>query len=246
MNHMSYRILYEDKQILVCYKPAGLAVQSGRPGQMDLECELKNYLAKKRPGVPYLGIVHRLDQPVEGVLVFAKDSRTAAELNRQLSKGAIRKKYYAVVCGKPSEEKGHLVDYLIKESRTNTARVVGKEISGAKRAVLSYETLDCLEESDISLVEIEIETGRFHQIRVQMAHAGFPLVGDCKYGGEALQNRQMREGTAQRVPNVALCAYCLAFCHPVSGKKMCFRVLPQNTAFLNFKQILERINTTDS
>lgn len=237
--NMNSRILYEDDRILVCYKPAGFAVQSGQIGRMDMESELKNYLAEKQKALPFLGVIHRLDQPVEGLLVFAKDAQTAAELNRQLTKGEIRKKYYAAVCGKLPDKETLLVDYLIKDNRTGMAKITGKETAGAKKAVLRFTRSDYSEEADSSLAEIEIDTGRFHQIRVQMAHAGFPLLGDQKYGTQEAK----KQSEAMGIKNVALCAYKLEFGHPADGKRRCFQIMPQNTAFLYFEKILEKGNS---
>lgn len=237
---MRTEILYEDKSIMVVRKPAGLAVQSARIGQPDVVSELKSHLAKipdtGRPGPgkgePYLGIVHRLDQPVEGVLVFAKEKKAAAALTKQLSDGTLNKHYYAVLCGYPAVAEGELVDYLRKEGSVAVA-VTGREknFPDAKIAKLRYSILEKLDQPmPLSLVDVCIETGRFHQIRIQFAHAGWPLLGDTKYGKAAA-------GAAvshQTYCGVALCAYALAFKHPVSGKKMSFQVQPQNPAFAQF------------
>ena len=128
-------ILYEDKDILVCHKPAGVAVQSARFGMADMESSLKNHLALKTPGkMPYLGIIHRLDQPVEGVLVFAKTPKAAAELNRQITSKTVTKEYLAVTAQLPEEKQGHLEDYLKKDNRTNSSSVVTPKTPGAKKA----------------------------------------------------------------------------------------------------------------
>ena len=235
---MRTEILYEDNSILVIRKPAGLAVQSARIGQADVVSELKSYLAKQAKagqGEPYLAVIHRLDQPVEGVLVFAREKKAAAALTRQLSAGTLNKQYYAVLCGYPDASEGELVDYLRKEGSVAVA-VTGKEknFPDAKIAKLHYSILEKTEQPEpLSLADVCIETGRFHQIRVQFAHAGWPLLGDTKYGNAAA-------GAAvgsQSYRGVALCAYFLEFCHPVSGKKMSFRVKPQNPAFEKFTKI---------
>ena len=192
---MRTEILYEDKSIMVVRKPAGLAVQSARIGQPDVVSELKSHLAKLpdtgRPGPgkgePYLGIVHRLDQPVEGVLVFAKEKKAAAALTKQLSDGTLNKHYYAVLCGYPAVAEGELVDYLRKEGSVAVA-VTGREknFPDAKIAKLRYSILEKLDQPmPLSLADVCIETGRFHQIRIQFAHAGWPLLGDTKYGNVA-------------------------------------------------------------
>lgn len=233
---MNNRILWEDEQVLVCYKPAGLAVQSSAAGRMDMESELKNYLADKGRSNPYLGVIHRLDQPVEGILVFAKDSETAAVLNRQLAEGKIRKKYYAVVKGELPDGGMDLKDYLVKDVRSQTARITGAKTAGAKRAVLFCKKAGYEEAQRISLADIEIQTGRFHQIRAQMANAGFPLLGDRKYGTD----ESRKQSDELKIKNTALCACFLEFVHPKNQEKVSFRIFPENTAFLNFKQILEK------
>lgn len=229
---MKTEILYEDNQILVIRKPAGLAVQSARIGQPDVVSELKSYLAKQAGagrGEPYLAVIHRLDQPVEGLLVFAKEKKAAAALTKQLSEGTLNKQYYAVLCGYPDHSEGDLVDYLRKEG--NVAVVVTgreKDFPDAKRAGLHYRILEKIQQPcPLALADVCIETGRFHQIRVQFAHAGWPLLGDTKYGNGTTQGHASYRG-------VALCAYALEFRHPVTGKKMTFRVEPKNPAFDGF------------
>ena len=235
------QILYEDKDIIVCHKPAGMAVQSARMGQMDLESALKNYL-----GSPRLYVVHRLDQPVEGVIVFAKTQEAAKELSRQISAGEMKKEYLAVTTKRAKTDQGKLEDYLKRDGRTNTSSVVKKGTPGAKIARLSYEVekelvladtlsgcsgkeMDAVriqgqEKNNVPekryLVRIHLETGRHHQIRVQMAHAGMPLAGDRKYHPE---------GTWE-VP-LGLCAVCLGFYHPRTKKYMEFETVPQGKAF---------------
>lgn len=236
---MRTSIQYEDKDILVVYKPAGLATQTSKVGQADVVSELKNYL---KGG--YVGVVHRLDQPVEGVLVFGKNKASAAALTAQLSKGTLNKHYYAVICGQPAETEAELVDYLTKTS-DNRAQV--SESGGeAKKAVLNYQVLESVDVTEsiaadvsdssiagnarIALTDIHIETGRFHQIRAQMSHAGFPLLGDQKYGTE-LSGQLSKE---LNVRNVALCACELTLEHPVTHKKMNFQIKPQGIIFSRF------------
>lgn len=222
-------IIYEDKDILVCHKPAGIAVQNARVGSMDLESLLKNYVAQKVPGkMPYLGIIHRLDQPVEGVLVFALNSRAAAELNRQMTSGKIKKIYLAVTEGEVKVQKATLEDWLKKDNRTNSSTVVAVGTTGAKKAVLSYELLETREVQGQrrNLLEICLDTGRHHQIRVQMAHAGMPLVGDRKYNPQQSGQEPL-----------ALCSAKLGFQHPVTKKKMEFQVIPAGSAFKGWNRI---------
>lgn len=235
---MQKNIVFEDSHIIVVYKPAGIATQTARLGQQDMVSELKNYLAGKSQkgakGVPYLGIIHRLDQPVSGILVFAKTKQAASCLGRQISDGSFRKYYYAVVHGKPERKQGRLEDYLYKDGRTNLSRIVDQNFPEAKRAVLDYslvETLMVLEPwQEASLVNISLLTGRHHQIRLQMAHAGMPLLGDHKYGSE--QDRQLSREIGLK--NVALCAYRLQFRHPATDREVCFEKTPAEEIFQPF------------
>lgn len=222
-------ILYEDRAIIVCQKPAGLAVQNAGIGKMDMESALKNYLAEKNTeGIPYLGIISRLDQPVEGVLVFAKTSRAAAGLSRQMKKNEIEKVYLAVSDRMPPEKKGQLEDYLKKDGRNNSSVVAEPGTKGAKKAKLFYRVVSTLPDSRTEtgmrcLLRIRLETGRHHQIRVQMAHAGMPLVGDRKYYPEDKSGLSL-----------GLCSSVLRFIHPESGKKMEFQAEPKGNAFEGF------------
>lgn len=222
-------ILYEDNEIIVCHKPAGIAVQNARIGVMDLESALKNYLTGKAPGtVPYLGIIHRLDQPVEGALVFAKTPGAAKELSRQMAAGETGKHYLAVTGKKPPQEKGTLEDFLKKDGRSNMSHVVPSQTKGAKRAVLHYELLEKAEDSEKYLLAVQLETGRHHQIRVQMMHGGMPLLGDRKYDPQG--NTDVSLG---------LCSSRLVFRHPKNGRKMEFQVCPKGDAFRGFSRIRE-------
>ena len=200
---MQTQIVYEDEAVLVIRKPAGLATESAGIGQKDVVSELKNYVAKKNPGkMPYLGVVHRLDQPVEGLLVFAKTKKAADNLTAQLGKGTLKKEYLAVV----------------KDAADTQA----------KKAVLSYTKK--AETEKFTLLAVQIETGRFHQIRAQLSHAGFPILGDEKYGSE--ESKELSR--EKKIRFTALCAASLSFRHPVTGKTMAFTQAPQNPAFAEF------------
>lgn len=217
---MGLNTLYEDDELLVIKKDAGTPVQAGKMRIMDLEGIIKReiYIRDPKGGEPYLGIVHRLDQPVEGVMVFAKNPKAAAALSKQVTDGTMKKHYLALVCGKPSEKEGTLVDYLQKDGRTNTSKVVQKGAKDAKRSELKYRVLE--EREETSLLEIELLTGRHHQIRVQMANAGWPLYGDTKYNPAFAKTT----GYVQ----TALCAYKLSFVHPKTRKRMEFSIEPDN------------------
>lgn len=230
---MKTKIIYEDAHIIVAHKPAGLATQTAKVGQADMVSELKNHLASTRKGqAPYVGVVHRLDQPVEGLLVFGKNKQATAVLTKQLGQGTLNKQYYAVICGKPSEDSGELVDYLykdvVKEGKALVVTGQQEQYPDAKRAVLQYQIIKELStDPAVCMADIHIDTGRFHQIRAQMAHAGFPLLGDSKYGTEESCAVSCERG----IRNVALCAYSLELLHPTTGKKLSFKVEPENKAF---------------
>lgn len=250
------RILHEDNDIIVCHKPAGIATQTARVGQADMVSEIANYLNAKKDGVasksPYVGVVHRLDQPVEGILVFAKNKQAAAVLSRQAAGDEMKKEYLALVCGKNMQRSGELTDYLVKDGKMNTSRIVPPEVKGAKEARLSYEVLredlleilfsdtkagegfsvseretNCGELLQAAVVKICLHTGRHHQIRVQMANAGMPLLGDHKYADEDVIALSEKLG----IRETALCAYRLAFTHPKSGRRMQFEIQPESAVF---------------
>ncbi|MBQ7954935.1 MAG: RluA family pseudouridine synthase [Lachnospiraceae bacterium] len=251
---MKTKILYEDQDILVIYKPAGIATQTAKIGQADVVSELRGYLAKSRRGndkggaIPFVGLVHRLDQPVEGVLVFGKHKKATAQLNGQLADGRMKKFYLAAVCGKPSQESAKLVDYVVKD-KDGLAKIVKEGHPEAKKAVLEYTVKGTCalqvgarhdvenlwnRDIEVSLVEILLKTGRFHQIRVQMSSRGNSLLGDSKYGSEisALISNSLN------IRNAALCAYHLEFEHPMTGKKLEYTVSPENKAFTIFQNYL--------
>ena len=210
-------ILYEDDQILVLDKPAGIAVESASVTQPDLISMLQNRSreeGKMRPPASYY-IVHRLDQVVGGVIVFAKTAGAAAALSKQLTDGTMKKIYRAKVCGPIPEENGELRDFLLKDGKNNISRVVtaprqGSLPKGAKEAVLRYKKL-----SEDTL-EIELLTGRHHQIRAQLSHAGMPIAGDRKYGAPAGSSGGLSRGS------IALWAVQLTFVHPMTGGVMTF------------------------
>lgn len=320
-------ILYEDNDIIVCHKKSGIPVQSARIGQKDMVSILNNHLAEqaectkgssktKQPQQIY--VVHRLDQPVEGVIVFAKNKKAAAGLGRQITDGSMKKQYQAVVCvthkGQEllnaadakrlsasadvsaeadssfakAKQNYQLIDYLAKDGRTNRSEVVQQDHQDAKRAELAFSVLndgwraengswhevagggkniddgyhsrlesgaDCSEEMDKAVdryregkryarVAIDLKTGRHHQIRVQMAHAGLPLYGDQKYHSgwqdyvleqEKTENELFGffgSAPAKKNPSLALCSVRLIFNHPVTGKKLQFETKPTTEAFV--------------
>lgn len=175
-------VYYEDNHLLILEKPPNLPAQADSSGDADLLTVAKRYIADayQKPGAVYLGLVHRLDRPVGGLMVLARTSKAAARLSAQVRAKTLRRLYLAVVRGDAPEE-GTLQDFLYKDARQNTSRVVLPDTPGAKEALLSFRRLATWD--GLSLLQVRLSTGRSHQIRVQLAHAGLPLWGDARYGG---------------------------------------------------------------
>jgi len=213
------KIVYEDAKLLVIHKPAGLATQSARVGEADVVSELKNFLAKKKEGT-YVGVIHRLDQPVEGLLVFAKDKGTAAALTKQLGQGSLHKWYKALVYGTVQEPNKRVVSYLEKQGNVALVADRKEDLQDGKEAVLTYDRI--WQRSEYAYLDICIETGRFHQIRAQLSHIGLPILGDSKYGTENSVAYSKEQGKRY----VCLCADKLSLTHPASGKNLSFCIEP--------------------
>mgnify|MGYP005780245085 CR=1 FL=1 len=214
MEHLE--VLYEDNHIIVVKKQPNIPSQADKTEDIDMLKMIKSYLKEKynKPGNVYLGLVHRLDRPVGGVMVFAKTSKAASRLSDQVREKIFKKKYLAVVDGKFESRAGTLEDYLYKDERNNMSKVVNKEKKNAKLAKLDYEVLAYNEVKNLSLVKVNLHTGRHHQIRVQLANAGHSIFGDQKYG------------TRGKGKQIALWAYELTIQHPVSKEEMTFRCFP--------------------
>ncbi len=208
-------ILYEDNHVLVAVKPPNMPTQEDDSGDLDLLSWLKEDLKRRyhKPGNVFLGLVHRLDRPVGGVMVFARTSKAASRLSDQVRTRTMKKTYRAVVRGNPGTG-GRLRHFLAKEAGTNTVRVVKADQPGGKEAILDYRLLG--HSDGLSLVEIELLTGRPHQIRVQSASIGCPLFGDQRYGADV--NRPGEQ--------IALWAVRLAFEHPTLKEVMAFCSVP--------------------
>lgn len=225
---MDIKILHEDEDIVVAYKPHGVPSQADKTGDLDMV----TYLTKEC-NAKYIGIINRLDRPVGGIMVFAKNPQSAAKLSLQLQKNEISKQYTAVICGEPTEIEGELVDYLIKNQKDNISNVVNKGTKEAKEARLKYSVLHTVEDLEwgkLSLVKVDLITGRHHQIRVQFSSRNFPLWGDNKYN-EAFKKRR---GFTQ----IALCSTNLAFKHPKTNKKIDFEVKADGQGFKAFEKVL--------
>ena len=208
-------IVYEDNHLLVVIKPHNIAVQEDESKDDDMLNLLKNYIKVRdnKPGNVFLGLVHRLDRPTGGVMVFAKTSKCASRLGEQLKNHDMKKNYVCVVLGKPNQQSARLNCYLVKDEKTNTVNLATQSDYGAKLATLDYEVLDT--QSNMSLIKVNLLTGRSHQIRVQMSKQNKTVIfGDFKYGDKAHGR------------NLALWAYQLQFVHPTTKKQMRFNVLP--------------------
>ena len=208
-------ILHEDNHIIVVLKPQNIPSCEDESKDMDMLTMIKEYIKVKynKTGNVYLGLVHRLDRPTGGVMVFAKSSKAASRLSEQLKSGDFEKRYFAVLMGVPKEEKATLTHYMKKNAVNNMVYVCPPTVQGAKFAELEYSVLQ--KTNDLSLVDVRLHTGRSHQIRVQMSAIGTPLYGDMRYGGEKAKKGYL-----------ALWAYYLSFTHPVSKERMVFRVQP--------------------
>jgi len=203
------KVLYQDNHLIAVYKPSGIPTQSDRKGGPSLLHETKEWIKAEfhKPGNVFLGLVHRLDQPVSGVVVFAKTSKAASRLSQQFRDRITQKIYRTVVMGTPKPASGNLAHYLRKENSLK-ATVFPRSAPDAKQAELSYTVIEALPQA--SILEVTLKTGRFHQIRAQLAFIGHPVLGDVKYGAPAPLPGQQ----------IALYAHKLIFRHPVSGEEM--------------------------
>lgn len=199
-------IIYEDAGMIICRKPAGVLAQGSRSFDVDMVSMLMTYRRKKGEDT-YIGVINRLDRPVEGLMVFAKSSKDAARLNRLMQQDTFNKTYIAVVWGCIDAVEGTLTDYLVKDAGSNTSHVASEGEPGAKRAELNYRVIGSLD--GMSVVRIQLVTGRHHQIRVQFASRGHALVGDTKYGSNDAGNVHVNDKAGKMVlanGQIALCA----------------------------------------
>lgn len=215
MSDNELTILYEDNHVIVVLKPQNVPTCPDESGDDSLLDCVKRYIktAYDKPGNAYVGLVHRLDRPTGGVMVFAKTSKAAARLSAQMSGGDFEKRYLAVLCGVPSRKSARLENYLRKNSINNTVYVCTQTEEGAKFAALDYNVVG--EKAGLSLAEIKLHTGRTHQIRVQTAAINCPVFGDMRYGGEKAVKGKL-----------ALWAYSLRFNHPVTHERLRFVAEP--------------------
>lgn len=211
------KVIYEDNHIIVVEKPVNIPSQGDKTGDIDMLSIIKEYIKEKynKPGNVYLGLIHRLDRPVGGVMVFAKTSKAAARLSEQVREKIFKKTYLVVVNGKMEAEKGMLEDYLLKNERDNMSKVVKEGTKNSKYASLDYEVLKYNEEINLSVLKIDLHTGRHHQIRVQLSSRNHSIYGDQKYGGRG-HGKQ-----------IALWAYSLKILHPITKEEMIFKSKPE-------------------
>ena len=217
-------ILYEDNHILVVVKPYNVLSQKDDTGDIDMLSMIKNYLKEKyqKPGNVYLGLVHRLDRPVGGIMVFAKTSKAASRLSKEVVNHELKKTYLAIVHGTALKEKDTFIDYLVKRSDNNSYITDSKE---GKLSKLDYKVIEKNKKNNLSLVEINLITGRHHQIRVQFSSRGYSLYGDQRYGSSDRKQ-------------IALFAYKLEFVHPVKRERMLFIKYPIKNGVWNlFKSV---------
>lgn len=222
-------VVYEDNQVIVVVKPHNQPSQEDSSKDLDLLSEVKQYVKEKynKPGEAFIGLVHRLDRPTGGLMVFARTSKAAARLSKQISEHETEKKYYAVVEGFVREKKATLVNYLKKDEKTNMVKVVTQTETGAKKAELEYTLLDT--KGDLSLLEVSLKTGRSHQIRVQLGARNIPIYGDQKYN------------TKTKGKTLALWAGRLSFEHPTTKEKMSFVASPDTSKAPWNKFFLDKI-----
>ncbi len=223
------KVIYEDNHIIVVEKIVDIPSQADKTEDVDMLTLIKQYLKEKynKPGNVYLGLVHRLDRPVGGVMVFAKTSKAASRLSEQVRNKTFKKTYLAIVNGKMEEQSGTLEDYLWKDQKNNTSYVVRENKKNAKKASLDYEVLKYDQEKDVSLLKINLHTGRHHQIRVQLSSRGHSIYGDGKYHGRD-SNKQL-----------CLWAYKLSIVHPITKEELTFEDLPEP---VEMWEILKSVN----
>ena len=210
-------VIYEDNHVIVVEKMVNIPSQGDKTGDIDMLTIIKQYIKEKynKPGNVYLGLIHRLDRPVGGVMVFAKTSKAAGRLSEQVRNKQFEKSYLVIVNGKVEPSTGLYQDYLVKNEKSNMSKVCSKEFKNAKFAELDYEVLKYNDEINLSLVKVNLHTGRHHQIRVQFSSRNHSIYGDQKYG------------TRGRGKQIALWAYSLEIDHPITKEKMVFNTLPE-------------------
>ena len=219
------KVLYEDNHIIIVSKSSSEIVQGDKTGDISLSDMVAAYLKEKynKPGNVFVGVAHRLDRPVSGVVVFAKTSKALSRLNDMFRLGKVDKRYLAIVKNRPSEIESELVHYLVRNEQKNRSFAYNKEVPGSKKSILKYRLVGS--STNYNLLEIELMTGRHHQIRCQLSKMGMPIKGDLKYGAE----RSNPDG------GISLHAYYIKFEHPVSHNTICVSApLPNDALWSSF------------
>ena len=211
------KVIFEDNHIVVVEKPVNIPSQGDKTGDIDMLTIIKQYLIEKynKPGDAYLGLVHRLDRPTGGVMVFAKTSKAASRLSEQIRNKEFEKEYLVIADGRFEQTTGTYEDYLWKNEKNNMSKIVDEKTKNAKIANLDYEVVKYNEETNLSLVKVKLHTGRHHQIRVQFSERNHSIYGDQKYG------------TRGRGKQLCLWAYKLSIKHPITKEKMTFECYPK-------------------
>ena len=204
------RVVYEDNHIIIVYKESGEIVQGDKTGDTPLSDIVKDYIKEKyqKPGNVFLGVVHRLDRPVSGLVVFARTSKALSRLNEMFRTGEVHKTYWAITKNMPAIEEGRFEHWLVRNEKQNKSYAYAKEKPGAKKAVLEYKMIGRTD--NYSLLEVRLLTGRHHQIRCQLAAMGCPIKGDLKYGAQ----RSNPDGS------ISLLSHRVEFVHPVSKERI--------------------------
>ena len=229
MNNL--KVIYEDNHIIVVEKPVNIPSQGDKTGDEDMLTIIKKYLKEtyNKPGNVYLGLVHRLDRPVGGIMVFAKTSKAASRLSNQVREKKFEKTYLTIVNGKMEKDKDILEDYLLKNEKNNISKVVKENTRNSRLAVLDYEVLKYDKELNLSVLKINLHTGRHHQIRVQLSSRNHSIYGDQKYCGRG-HGKQ-----------IALWAYQLKIYHPISNEQLTFNDIPQKIGSWKILEDIENL-----
>ena len=226
------KVIYEDNHIIVVEKPVNIPSQGDKTGDIDLLTIVKQYIKEKyqKPGNVYLGLVHRLDRPVGGVMVFAKTSKAAGRLSNEVREKQFQKTYLTIVNGKMEEMRATLEDYLLKDERNNKSKAVPEGTKNSKLAILDYDVLKYDADLNLSVLKIHLHTGRHHQIRVQLSSRNHSIYGDQKYGGRG-HGKQL-----------TLWAYELQLFHPTTNEKMIFRSMPEKIGSWKILEDIQELN----
>lgn len=226
------QVLYEDNHIIIVCKQSGEIVQGDKTGDTPLSETVAAYLKEKyaKPGNVFVGVTHRLDRPVSGTVVLAKTSKALARMNEMFRVGSVDKRYLAIVKNRPAKPEGELVNWLVRNEKQNRSYAYDHEVPGSKKAILRYRLV--ASSVNYHLIEVELMTGRHHQIRCQLAKMGCPIKGDLKYGAE----RSNPDGS------ISLHAYHVTFEHPVSHVMIDVKApLPQDSLWQSFNEIVEKL-----